>query len=382
MPSPAFRLLTRTLLDEGIAPKFARRVRTELRDHYRDLEREALRCGKDPAEARLEAYRRIGSQQAIVRAFVERPELRSWIYRSRTLLLFLRIFCGTYLLIVRVRQSAATATLARFGIATAAAGIVTAVILLAMELSLRAWPSPRTNVDNQVTATHVEVALLDEVGHSARMEGSRAAPQTGTQVSSRRQLPEPRPRPDLPPLEQPLPTIEGPPIDYANPEPAIAAASFNLADSDYQPIVKVSPIFPAAAAARGIEGYVIVEYTVTRSGTVRDLVVVESSSSLFERSALEAAAKFKYKPRVVDGENVPVRGVRTIIRYQLERRAFVRDARVQTVAFVGPKSARQKLSRTPPKSVAPATLKPRASSYSSSSAFSIRPKTSTVAVTA
>ena len=69
--------------------------------------------------------------------------------------------------------------------------------------------------------------------------------------------------------------------------------------------------------SRGLEGYVILEYTVTKQGTVRDPVVIESSSSLFERSAIRSAERYKYKPRVIDGEPVEVPGVRTKISFKL-----------------------------------------------------------------
>ena len=39
-------------------------------------------------------------------------------------------------------------------------------------------------------------------------------------------------------------------------------------------------------------------YERPRTGTVRDVSVVESTSSLFDRAAMDAAAKFKYKPVV------------------------------------------------------------------------------------
>ncbi|MBN1239057.1 MAG: energy transducer TonB, partial [Gammaproteobacteria bacterium] len=88
---------------------------------------------------------------------------------------------------------------------------------------------------------------------------------------------------------------------------------------EYLPIVKVAPVYPARAASRGLEGYVIVEFTVTRTGTTKDISVVESTSSLFERAAVDAAGKFKYKPRVIDGEPVEVPGVRNKITFVLEK---------------------------------------------------------------
>ena len=99
----------------------------------------------------------------------------------------------------------------------------------------------------------------------------------------------------------------------------IGGVGFGVSDGEYLPIVKVAPIYPARAASRGLEGYVILEFTVTRAGTVRDVFVVESTSSIFERAATTAAYKFKYKPRVIDGEPVEVPGVRNKITFILEK---------------------------------------------------------------
>ena len=94
-------------------------------------------------------------------------------------------------------------------------------------------------------------------------------------------------------------------------------AGLSVTDGEYLPIVKVAPSYPSAAMSRGLEGYVILEYTVTKQGTVRDPVVIESSSSLFERSAIRSAERYKYKPRVIDGQPVEVPGVRTKISFKL-----------------------------------------------------------------
>lgn len=99
---------------------------------------------------------------------------------------------------------------------------------------------------------------------------------------------------------------------------SVGSVGIGVSDGEYLPIVKVAPVYPSRALSRGLEGYVIVEYTVTETGSVRDPMVVESSSSLFERAAVESALKYKYKPRVINGEAVEVPGVQTIIRFELE----------------------------------------------------------------
>jgi protein TonB len=92
----------------------------------------------------------------------------------------------------------------------------------------------------------------------------------------------------------------------------------NIAEGDYLPIVRVAPVYPARALSRGLEGFVDLSFTVTTTGTVKDPIVLQSTSSLFERAAVRAVLKFKYKPRVVDGVPVEVPGVKTRISFMLE----------------------------------------------------------------
>ena len=91
-------------------------------------------------------------------------------------------------------------------------------------------------------------------------------------------------------------------------------------DGEYLPIVKVAPIYPRRAQTRGISGYCIVEYTVTSSGAIRDPKAVDCKpSGVFEKASVKASLKFKYKPRVVDGEAIEVPGVQNKFTYELEQ---------------------------------------------------------------
>jgi len=93
----------------------------------------------------------------------------------------------------------------------------------------------------------------------------------------------------------------------------------SASDGEYLPLVKVAPVYPRRAASRGIEGYVLVEFTVTKTGAVINPRVVEADPpDIFNKAALRAAVKFKYKPRVVDGVPIEVHGVLNRITFQLE----------------------------------------------------------------
>lgn len=92
-----------------------------------------------------------------------------------------------------------------------------------------------------------------------------------------------------------------------------------ISDGEYLPIVKVAPVYPTRALTRRLEGFVIVEFTVTTAGTVRDVLILESTAEIFEDAAVEAALKFRYKPRVIDGEPVEVVGVRNKIVFTVDQ---------------------------------------------------------------
>jgi len=100
----------------------------------------------------------------------------------------------------------------------------------------------------------------------------------------------------------------------------ISGLGMVASDGDYLPIVKIAPMYPPIAQNRGIEGYCLVEYTVTTAGTVKDVVVVEADpKGIFDKVSIAAAMKFKYRPRVVNGDPIEVRGVRNMFRYNLEQ---------------------------------------------------------------
>jgi len=132
--------------------------------------------------------------------------------------------------------------------------------------------------------------------------------------------------------EEPPPDLSTPDIDMdmnvdvVNMAPVAAvdvtinSTGMSSGDGEYLPIVKVAPIYPRRAQTRGITGYCIVEYTVTTSGAIRDPQAVDCQpSGVFESASVKASTKFKYKPRVVDGEPIEVAGVQNKFTYELEQ---------------------------------------------------------------
>ncbi len=89
--------------------------------------------------------------------------------------------------------------------------------------------------------------------------------------------------------------------------------------SEAIPLVRVNPLYPPRAQARGVEGWVLLEFTITPEGRTKDITVVDADPrGYFERAATDAVKKFKYKPRVEDGVAVDWPGVQLVLSFDLE----------------------------------------------------------------
>lgn len=149
-------------------------------------------------------------------------------------------------------------------------------------------------------------------------------------VQEKERKPQRPPEPEQPPEDLPQPQMDSSeltPGEGSYDFSAVAQADTGLSggmnldtsDGEYLPIVKVQAAYPRRALQRGIEGYVVVEFTVTKQGTVRDPRVVEAEpEQIFDQAALDAVVKFKYKPRVVNGETVEVEGVQNRLTFEID----------------------------------------------------------------
>ncbi|MCG8415170.1 MAG: energy transducer TonB [Pseudomonadales bacterium] len=72
------------------------------------------------------------------------------------------------------------------------------------------------------------------------------------------------------------------------------------------PMRYITPDYPPSARTQGTEGYVVVAFSVNEDGSVENVRIVEGNpSNVFEESALDAAMRLRFEPRIV--LNNPVR---------------------------------------------------------------------------
>ncbi|MCB1684622.1 MAG: energy transducer TonB [Pseudomonadales bacterium] len=180
-------------------------------------------------------------------------------------------------------------------------------------------------------------ALLILMHDLIRMRGAVPDMKPVTVITEIVRIPEPPPIIDKKPIQPPLP-VDPPPVvlirptetgatggvEIGNPPPSSAPpptiGGILVASGDYLPIFKVRPDYPHSAQRRGIEGFVVLRFTVDELGRVIDPEIVESvPRGVFDRSALEAVVRFKYKPRNLDGSPTRVSGVLHRITYGLDK---------------------------------------------------------------
>ena len=133
---------------------------------------------------------------------------------------------------------------------------------------------------------------------------------------------EPEEPPPPPKLMQP----NRPNVDKASMSADMGAfdlAGLNLnapVDGDTLAIVRVLPRYPSRALSRGIEGWVLLEFSIDELGLAVNPVVIESEPpGIFDRAATSAVKRWKYRPMIEDGRPRMRPGVRQLISFEIAK---------------------------------------------------------------
>jgi len=135
-------------------------------------------------------------------------------------------------------------------------------------------------------------------------------------------LPPVGPSPSAPPsAAASAPAADGA-LPSSSPAPGDAVAPVPAPSGEIRPatlVFRVEPAFPARCASRNARAVndVVVAYDVDEAGVVRNLTVVRSDDPCFEASVLAAVARWRYAPRLEDGEPVVETGLRETFTFEL-----------------------------------------------------------------
>ena len=108
---------------------------------------------------------------------------------------------------------------------------------------------------------------------------------------------------EVTPTPMPIPMNLDMTLSYSGTGPYLGPMGIDRnADGDVIPLVRIQPIYPRKAAMDRLEGWVEVEFTITETGSVTDVAVQGYSDRIFVRPAVRSILKWKFKPRIEDGQ--------------------------------------------------------------------------------
>lgn len=141
-----------------------------------------------------------------------------------------------------------------------------------------------------------------------------------------RSLPEPPQIPQVPTLTAanaspdmpPAPTLPMPPMsaDMSLSNLSMMGdllVGISKADTEVMPLVRQSANYPERAKSRKIEGFVTARLSISADGSVTNVEVVAAEPpGIFDREAVRAMYRYRFAPKVVDGQPVAQTATQTV----------------------------------------------------------------------
>lgn len=144
----------------------------------------------------------------------------------------------------------------------------------------------------------------------------------------------PEPPPQVEPMvsQTPLATANVPVVPDLNLDVAISGIAVTTPQFDtlevqelannqqVMPLYRVQPSFPDKALRRGIEGYVTVSFTIDPQGRPTDIQITDANPRrMFDREAIKALRRWKYQPKIVNGQAVSQVGQSIKLEFKLNQ---------------------------------------------------------------
>ncbi len=94
-----------------------------------------------------------------------------------------------------------------------------------------------------------------------------------------------------------------------------------LTTKDAEIIKRVEAEYPQYAARDGIEGRVVIEFTIGKDGIPKDVIIVEATpEGVFEASAIAAVNQWRYKPALELGRPAESPEAEAVFNFRLNQR--------------------------------------------------------------
>lgn len=176
------------------------------------------------------------------------------------------------------------------------------------------------DADDTFTSTKREQIVIE-----INSEPPESKVQTRTRVP-----PPPPPPPPEPPKQQIVsesttndagsvsfnpPSVDVGPVSAGIGDPSSAM----MRDGDATPIVRIEPKYPVQAARDGINGYVVMRFSIMEDGSVDEVEVIEAEPKrIFDKEAIRALKRWKYSPKIENGKAMKQPGIKVRLDFNLD----------------------------------------------------------------
>jgi len=161
--------------------------------------------------------------------------------------------------------------------------------------------------DQKLKAEEEAAKLAERQARDQAAAQAQAASQPAAEPVASAPTPAPAAATQVPPPE---PVVEPPPqtapTQVASAAPATSVAASTAPKSkDFQLVKKVNPTYPTQALRSRTEGWVELSFTITTTGDVEGVEVVDAEPRrVFDREAARALGQWKFSPRMENGKPV------------------------------------------------------------------------------
>lgn len=129
-------------------------------------------------------------------------------------------------------------------------------------------------------------------------------------------------------LDTPVPDIDVPRVDIESSfQLSVDVSQFKPGEPTLSfaenptPLSRVNPRYPRKAIRRGIEGEVVVEFTVSPDGSVLEesiRIISSKPEGVFDHSSIRALSRWRFQPRMQNGQPAPFLARQTLV-FKLEK---------------------------------------------------------------
>jgi protein TonB len=203
-----------------------------------------------------------------------------------------------------------------------AACVISILFLFALKSSIEVSESKLVSSDNLRVIDFVRLQRDEALTEKERIKPKKPEPQKQP-IKPKIDIPKPDPpdkvnRKTMQRMKIDLPVNLA--TDSTLDDALVAVAGGREVNANVIPLARVNPIYPKRARMMKLEGFVKLEFTITPSGGVVDMKVLESEPpNVFDRSAKRALSKWKFKPKIENNTAVEQRAS-VQINFQLDRK--------------------------------------------------------------